>query len=660
MNPNPAVEQQGPQHEHEHEHRHQGPREHAYEQPEGGTASAPSYAVHNPRSAWVVCLLRGVLAAGLGLGAFAVVVMVLWISSPYPDAGAGAALHIAAGLWLLAHGADLVRPETLNGAAAPVALTPLLCTVLPVWLAHRAARDALEEEADEDGAEPGTVRNLPSGWAAFGGVTAGYLAVGFAAALYAAGGPLPAVPGTVALWLPLVVSCAAAAGVWSACGRPHGPLPGWVPRDLRRALVRPWLPVAVRAAVAGTTVLVGGGALAVGASLALHMDLAQESFLDLAGEWSGRFAVLLLALLFVPNAAVWAASYGIGTGFGLGTGAVVTPLGNTGAAALPHFPLLAALPGEGRGTPLNWAVAAVPLVAGLTVAWFTVRTAAPAFAVREEAWGRRETAGTAALGAVVCGLAMALLAAASGGALGTERLAEFGPVWWQAGLGAAVWTAAVGVPGALVLRAWRVRERSPWAFLRDGWRNWSFRKAGAAGGEFVTPYPLPAFAPEPPTAGAPIPVPAPVQAPIPVPAPPATPPPAPEPEPDAEQGRAPADDPERPPTAAVPNSAAGTGRTDGGDSTGAANGAAGTSGTNGTSDAAGTAAGTNDAASTASAAGADGTDTGDGRSAQVPDPASAWHGNGAREARWAALREASGGLMAELPEDGAGDGRTGR
>ncbi|MGC3004462.1 hypothetical protein ACPF8X_40315, partial [Streptomyces sp. G35A] len=60
-------------------------------------------------------LLGGALAAGLGLAVFAMLVILLWISSPYPDSGAGGALHIAAALWLLAHGAELVRADTLSG-----------------------------------------------------------------------------------------------------------------------------------------------------------------------------------------------------------------------------------------------------------------------------------------------------------------------------------------------------------------------------------------------------------------------------------------------------------------------------------------------------------------------------------------------------------------
>ncbi|TXS72825.1 hypothetical protein EAO69_16525 [Streptomyces sp. me109] len=63
----------------------------------------------------------------------------------------------------------------------------------------------------------------------------------------------------------------------------------------------------MRAALAGTAVLVGGGALLVGASLVWHGDLARESFQQLTAVWSGRFAVLLLCLALVPNAAVWGA-----------------------------------------------------------------------------------------------------------------------------------------------------------------------------------------------------------------------------------------------------------------------------------------------------------------------------------------------------------------
>ncbi|GAA3492595.1 cell division protein PerM [Streptomyces cremeus] len=460
MNPNPVTEQPLPQAPH-----HEGPERTGHQGQQGQQGQGeqqeprprPTDAAKSPRAVWAACVVRGALAAGLGLGTFAVLAMVLWISSPYPDAGAGAALRVAAGLWLLAHGADLVRHDTLDAVAAPVGLTPLLCSVLPLWLAHRTARDACEEDGED-----GATRSAASRWQAFGGVTLGYLLVGGLAAAHAAGGPLPATAGSTALHLPLVVGAATTAGVWRAYGRPRGPLPHWVPGGVRRALMRPRLTVAARAAGAGVAVLVGGGALLVGISLGWHAGLAQETFVRLAGEWSGRVGVLLLALALVPNAAVWGACYGLGAGFEAGAGATVAPLAAAGTGAVPPFPLLAALPGEGRGTALNWAAAGVPLAAAVVVAWMVVRVAAPVCAVREEAWGRRRTAGAVALAGGACGVLTAVLAAASGGPLGVGWLAEFGPVGWAAGLAAAGWVVLVGVPAALGMRAWRLRERAGW------------------------------------------------------------------------------------------------------------------------------------------------------------------------------------------------------
>ncbi|MCC3777664.1 DUF6350 family protein, partial [Streptomyces sp. UNOB3_S3] len=99
--------------------------------------------------------IGGVLAAGLGLGAFAMAVLAMWITSPYPDSGPAGALRVAADLWLLAHGAGLVRTETLAGPPAPIALTPLLCALVPCTLLYRAACHALEPPEDAPPDTPG-------------------------------------------------------------------------------------------------------------------------------------------------------------------------------------------------------------------------------------------------------------------------------------------------------------------------------------------------------------------------------------------------------------------------------------------------------------------------------------------------------------------------
>lgn len=429
-------------------------------------------------------LLGGAVAAGLGLGSFAVLVMVLWISSPYPDSGPDGALHMAAALWLLAHGVELVRTDTLSGIPAPVGVTPLLLLVLPVWLLHRAARDAVLGGADEDTDIPPVPAR--TAWA---GVALGYLAVGTAAALYASGGQLSPSWSWTVVCLPLLAAGAAGSGVWTAYGRPREPVLSvlvLLPAGLRRLVLGPEaresrarIGTAARAAGIGTAVFVGGGALLLTASLVWHGGAAQTSFLRLTEALSGRFAVLLLCLALIPNAAVWSAAYALGPGFALGTHHTVDPLSSAPAPLLPPFPLLAAVPDAGTGTPLNWLAVLLPVAAGLTVGWFVARVAVGqqgdgegevveaggsrgAVTRASAPWPQGRTAATALLAAALCAVALALFAELSGGPLGGAALARFGPVWWQTGGAALGWLAVVAVPTAMGLRAWRLREpRAP-------------------------------------------------------------------------------------------------------------------------------------------------------------------------------------------------------
>lgn len=420
-------------------------------------------------------LTGGALAAGLGLASFAVLVMLLWISSPYPDSGPGGAMRVAAALWLLAHGAELVRTDTLSGTPAPLGIPPLLLLTLPVWLLHRAARDATDSrggDEDDDFAEGIAVVASPplvSPRTAWTGVVLGYLAVAVPAALYAAGGVLRPSWMWTGVCVPLVAVVAAGAGVWSAYGRPGRPLRrllGALPVGVRPLVLGPdGRPgVAARAAAAGVTVLLGGGALLVVGSLVWHGAAAQASLLRLTEGWSGRFAVLLLCAALLPNAAVWGAAYALGPGFALGAGHAVGPLASAPAPLLPPFPLLAAVPEAGEGTPVHWAAGAVPLVAGVVVGWTVAKGAAAAErggtrpgGTRAAVWSTGRTARAAALASVLCAAVLAGLAALSGGPLGSAVLSRFGPVWWQVAAATLVWLGLLAIPTAVGVRAWRCR-----------------------------------------------------------------------------------------------------------------------------------------------------------------------------------------------------------
>ncbi|MFJ5729714.1 cell division protein PerM [Streptomyces paradoxus] len=461
-------------------------------------------------------LTEGAFAAGLGLASFAVLVMLLWISSPYPDSGPGGAMHVAAALWLLAHGAELVRTDTLSGVPAPLGVPPLLLLALPVWLLYRAARDATDggggDEDDDVEEHPEALADPPlvSPRVAWTGVVLGYLAVATPAALYAAGGVLRPSWVWTGLSVPLVAVVAAGAGVWSAYGRPDRPLRrllGLLPKGARPLVLGPdgRPAVAARAAASGAVVLLGGGALLVVASMVGHGAATQASFFGLTEAWSGRFAVLLLCAALVPNAAVWGAAYALGPGFALGAGHTVGPLASAPAPLLPPFPLLAAVPEAGKGTPVHWAAGAVPVVAALVVGWTVAQGAAPAErggtkpgGERAAVWSAGRTARAAALASLLCAAVLAGLAALSGGPIGSAVLSRFGPVWWQVAAATLAWLGLLAIPTAVGVRAWRCRssraeepkiekERDEaaegargWRRLRRHGRGW-FTRTGVAG-----------------------------------------------------------------------------------------------------------------------------------------------------------------------------------
>ncbi|WP_173872442.1 DUF6350 family protein [Streptomyces albus subsp. chlorinus] len=396
-------------------------------------------------------LLGGAVAAGLGLGAFAVVVLLLWTVSPYPDSGASAGLHTAADLWLLAHGAQLVRHETLSGIPAPVGVTPLLLTAAPVWLLWRATREGMDARLAAGAGYGATAVGV---W-----VSCGYLLVTSAAVAYASGGPIEAEPVSTAWRVPLFVVtvtglCAAfyarrrsVAAAWSAFS---ARLPGVSPArsaGARRRLYRDRLIVAVQAGGAATVVLCGGGAFLLAAALVWNVRTVGGSFPQLTGSLSGQFALLLLAVALLPNAALWATSYGLGPGFTLGGGSVVAPAVTTATPHLPPFPLLTVVPGEGSGGILtSCLVGVVPLLGGVMCGWWVGRSPVAA--------GRCSALMTVPLAAVLCGGVLALLAACSGGPLGTGALTHLGPSWWQTGGAACGWMLAVGMPTALGVRWW--------------------------------------------------------------------------------------------------------------------------------------------------------------------------------------------------------------
>ncbi|MEU3328288.1 DUF6350 family protein [Streptomyces albus] len=439
-------------------------------------------------------LLGGAVAAGLGLGAFAVVVLLLWTVSPYTASDASGALHTATHMWLLAHGAVLVRHETLSGTPAPVGVTPLLLTALPVWLLWRATREGMDTRA---AAGAGHGATAVAGW-----VSGGYLLVTAAAVAYASGGPVEAEPLGTAWRLPLFVAavtglCAlhhtrrrAVVEAWAAVSARLPEAPRARLSGVRRLLTRSRVVVAVQAGGAAVVVLCATGAFLLLVALMWDLGAVLRAFPALTGSASGRLSLLLLTVALLPNAVLWATSYGLGPGFTLGGTGVVSPLATTGNPHLPPFPLLSAVPDDGSGGVLACCAAAVvPLLGGLMCGWWVGRSpvadrpvppgphieeadgagtadaggpaaaehlsageAAPARAAQATDWPAVMV--TVTLAGLLCGAVLAFLAAVAGGPLGTGVLGHLGPSWWQTGGAACGWLIVVGLPTAWWTRWW--------------------------------------------------------------------------------------------------------------------------------------------------------------------------------------------------------------
>ncbi|MBM9504689.1 cell division protein PerM [Actinacidiphila acididurans] len=386
-----------------------------------GSAPAPVPAPERWSSMRVSALAAGLVAAGLGLGVPVALVLLLWVSSPFPDNGLGGALHTGAGVWLLAQGAELVRTETLSGDPAPVALTPLLLSALPAWLLYRGAASAVVAEEARGLREVAVV----CWW-----VLAGYLSVAVVAVTYTVGGPMHVAP-LSALCVPLFAAAATGCGAWSGSGRPLGELRGYA-AQARAAL---------RAAAVATAVLVGGGALLGGASLAWHAGASGATYSQLSVPLAGRISLFLCAAALVPNLAVWGASYAVGAGFSVGAGTFVGPFSGTSARPrLPDFPLFAAVPPPGP-TGIGWAALALPVLAAAALAHCVTRRPFPL----------RRALLAAFTAALLQAVALALLALLASGPLGTHHLSHLGPTWYLAASFTLTWSLALALPLTLAL-----------------------------------------------------------------------------------------------------------------------------------------------------------------------------------------------------------------
>jgi hypothetical protein len=400
-----------------------------------------------------------------GLVIMTPLVLAGWIAAPHAGIGLPGVLRTATGLWLAAHHVGFA----LHGAGR-IGMLPLGLVLIPGALLWRAGSWVVRTSQLSRISEVGYAA---AALAAPYAVLCGALALASRSPL-----AVPSLPQAVVAGF-LIALCAGGLGGARA-------LAPW--RRLARLL--PPRPRSVVLGTAGALAVLGAaGAVLAGASLAAHLPEYRVLNDALGAGPVGSVLLLLAQCAYVPNAVIWAVCFTLGPGFAFGAGTVVAP---TGAALgpLPMFPLLAAMPSGAHASMPGWvsvAMLVVPYLAGAFGGLLLVRAAPSPSAEMAPLWGFACGAAT--------GCVIGVLAAFSGGPLGSGRLASVGPSGWQAGL---VATLEVGVAAAVAAGAanWLRLRREPGlaaALAASGPAGDGFRPGAGDGGDdghqiFVDPW----------------------------------------------------------------------------------------------------------------------------------------------------------------------------
>lgn len=344
-----------------------------------------------PRLGWVFLAIGGALASAFaGWIIIAGLAVVGWITAG--PGNLGQTVRVGTQLWLLGNGAT-IRLGGLTWSVVPLAVSLLFAYMLS-RSARLAARHARRSR-------PTLGQELRYALLTSAVTTVCYVAVAVGAAL-----SLGVAPGRLAVGAGLI---AAVGSLWGSC------------RALRVRIVDRWpawlrpVPYAVATA---TTVLLAAGLAVLITGIWLNADRIGHLAGGLGAGVIGGIGLWAAQIAFLPNAAVWSASYAVGAGFTLGPHTVVSPA-EVKLGLLPSIPMLGALPGDGVGdwSDLLWLAAGV--LAGAAAAWQVLR--------RRPKARFDETALVGGLAGLLAGLVFVAIGWVTCGSLGDQRLSQVGP-----------------------------------------------------------------------------------------------------------------------------------------------------------------------------------------------------------------------------------------
>lgn len=356
-------------------------------------------------------------------------IVAVWATAGFQNTGFDALARLAGQAWLLIHGVPLQLADFGSGTAGSpgsgmLSLVPLGLTLIPFLLAWRAGRRLARASYTDQ-----LWQALLGSWlvySAFGAAT-GFICrtpdvvinIWYAMVI-------PLIP----FALGMVIGARREAGSWSRLIGVDAV--DWISRTSQHSRwAGSYLGSAAKAGFLALTSALALACVLLAVDFFIHWNLVIAVYEALDAGAVGGAALTIAQLGYLPNLAVFALAWVSGSGFAMGVGSQVGPLG-TAVGPLPSIPVFAAIPSG----PLDYGFVAlvVPVLAGILAGWWFLREGENHFdewlSIKLRFRWFTASASTLVLGLLI-GAASGLLAAGlawlARGSAGLGRLTSIGP-----------------------------------------------------------------------------------------------------------------------------------------------------------------------------------------------------------------------------------------
>ncbi|MET4589919.1 DUF6350 family protein [Arthrobacter sp. 754] len=399
-----------------------------------------------PMPLWLQGAIETAQAAIISVLLVVAPIVAVWATAGFQHTGFDTLAALAGQAWLLIHGVPLQLADAGSGTAGGpgsgmLTLVPLGLTLIPFLLAWRAGRRLARASYTDQ-----LWQALLGSWlvySAFGAATGFVCRTPDVAINLWYATVIPLVP----FALGMVIGARREAGSWSRLIGVDAV--DWISRTSQHSRwAGSYLGSAAKAGFLALTAALALACALLTVDFFIHWNLVIAVYEALDAGAVGGAALTVAQLGYLPNLAVFALAWVSGSGFAMGVGSQVGPLG-TAAGPLPSIPVFAAIP---SGTlDYGFVALVVPVLAGVLAGWWFLREGENHFdewlSIKVRFRWFTAAASTLALGLLigaVSGLLAALLAWLARGSAGLGRLTSIGPdplwtgIWIAAEVGIGV------------------------------------------------------------------------------------------------------------------------------------------------------------------------------------------------------------------------------